>query len=134
MRVFVRLVGGIWVATLLVTGIFAYVEIHAERTRLEQDLQRRTSLVLEAVRDGAAPVVGKGSRAAVERVLRRFVRVDRGVALFDEFGSLIDASTDVKAHLGPLSPLVSEAIRRNEPIRGVRSVAGRTTLVQIVSM
>jgi hypothetical protein len=63
MRVFVRLVGGIWLATLLVTGVFAYVEIHAERTRLEQDLQRRTSLVVEALRDSAAPVVGKGSRA-----------------------------------------------------------------------
>jgi alpha,alpha-trehalose-phosphate synthase [UDP-forming] len=131
---FVRLFGGIWLATLLVTGAFAYVEIRTERTRLEQDLQRRTSLVVEALRDSAVPVVGKGSRAAVERLLRRFARVDRGVALFDEFGSLIDASTDVKAQLGPLSPLVSEAIRRNEPVRQVRPVAGRLTLVQIVSM
>ena len=41
MRFLIRLLGGIWLATLVVFVGFAYLEVREERARQIQDLQRR---------------------------------------------------------------------------------------------
>jgi trehalose 6-phosphate synthase len=134
MRFLARLLGGIWLATLLVIGGFAYLEVREERTRLAQDLERRAALVADAVREAAEPLVVRGARVGYTRVLGRFGRPDRGIAIFDEFGSVIDATANLKPYLGRVSPLVSDAIRTNEPAREFRVLAGRTTLVHAVPL
>jgi hypothetical protein len=71
MRVALRLLGGIWLATLLVTGGFAYQEIREERARIELDAQRRASLAADAVREATERFMVRGARpahAAVDRV------------------------------------------------------------------
>ena len=119
MRLLVRLFVGISVATLLVVGGFAYHEVREERARLQQDLKRRAVLIADAVREAVEPVILRGTRGGIERVLKRFARADRGIAIYDEFGSVIDATLDIKPHLASLSPLVSDAIRDNAPSRRV---------------
>src|SRR5687768_9210373 len=108
MRLLVRLFAGIALATLLVVGGFAYLEIREERSRLQRDLQRRAVLIADAVREAAEPALARGTRGGIERVLRRFARPDRGIAIYDQFGSLIEASLDIKPHSALLSPLVSD--------------------------
>jgi alpha,alpha-trehalose-phosphate synthase [UDP-forming] len=134
MRLLVRLFAGISVATLLVVGGFAYHEIRDERARLQQDLRRRAALIADAVREAAEPVVARGARGGLDRVLKRFARADRGIAIYDEFGSVMDASLDVKAHLGIVSPLVTEAIRGNEPTRGLSTLGGGTVWVHVTPL
>src|ERR1043165_1190873 len=79
-------------------------------------------------------MVVRGSRPGIERVLKRFARADRGIAIYDEFGSLIDATLDIKPHLASLSPLVTEAIRENAPSRRVTALAGGTVWVQVTPL
>ena len=134
MRLLVRLFAGISVATLLVVGGFAYHEIRDERARLQQDLRRRAALIADAVRESAEPVVARGTRGGLDRVLKRFARPDRGIAIYDEFGSVIDATLDVKPHLGIVSPLVTEAIRENEQTRGLSNLAGGTVWVHVTPL
>jgi trehalose 6-phosphate synthase len=134
MRILLRLLGGIWLAVLLVMGGFAYLEVRDERAQLVNDLQRRASLAGDAVREAAEPLVARRARAGFDRVLRRFGRPDRGVAIYDEFGSVIESTADVKAHLGPVSPLVSQAIQTNGPVRQFYPIAGRTTWIHIVPL
>jgi trehalose 6-phosphate synthase len=134
MRLLVRLLGGISLAVVVVTAAFAYLEVQEERTRLEQDLQRRAVLAADAVREAAEPLVARSARTGYERVLTRFGRRDRGVAIYDEFASVIAATPDVKAHLGPLSPLVTEAIRDNVTVRRFARVGGRTVWTHIVPL
>ena len=131
MRLLVRLFAGISLATLIIVGGFAYHEIRDERTRLQQDLRRRAALIADAVREAAEPVVAKGTRRGLDRVLNRFARSDRGIAVYDEFGSVIEATLDVKPHLAVVSPLVSDAIRDNAPSRGLARVGGGTVWVQV---
>jgi trehalose 6-phosphate synthase len=130
----IRLLGGIWLATLIVMGGFAYLEVKDERARLDRDLQRRAGLVADAVREATERLVARGSRTGFDKVLARFQRPDRGLAIYDEFASAIAATADVKPHLGPLSPLVSDAIRKNEAMRQYQSLGGRTTWVHIVPL
>ncbi|HEY3067389.1 MAG TPA: trehalose-6-phosphate synthase [Methylomirabilota bacterium] len=134
MRFQLRLLGAIWLATLVVSAGFAYLEVSEERARLVQDLQRRASLVADAVREAAEPMLLRGARTGYARVLNRFSRHDRSIAIYDEFASVIDATPDVRPYLGPISPLISDAIRTNAPVRQFHSVAGRTTWVHVVPL
>jgi len=134
MRLLIRLLGGISLAVIIVTAGFAYLEVQEERTRLEQDLQRRAALVTDAVREAAEPLVARNARVGYERVLTRFGRPDRGIAIYDEFGSVIAATPDVKADLGPLSPMITEAIRGDVIVRRYARIGGRTVWAHIVPL
>ncbi len=134
MRLMLRLLAGIWLATLVVTGGFAYLEIQEERARIEQDLQRRAALAADAVREASERVVGRApvSKPAVERVVKRFSRPDRGVAVYDELAGLLDVTPEARSLVGPVTPLVSEAIRTNAPVRQRQRLGGRPMLVHVV--
>jgi trehalose 6-phosphate synthase len=134
MRFLIRLLGALWLATLLVSAGFAWTEVQAERQRLADDLQRRAALAADAVREATERLVARGARTGYERVLTRFGRQDRTIAIFDAFGSVIEASPEVKRALGPISPLVSEAITKNQPARAFAAVNGRTRLVYVLPL
>ena len=132
MRLLIRLLGGMSLAVLLVTGGFAYLEVREERTRLEVDLQRRASLIADAVREAAEPLVARRARGGYDRIFTRFGRPDRGIAIYDEFASVIAATPNVGAHLGPLSPMVTGAIDGNVTARQFARISGHTVWTQIV--
>ena len=131
MRLVVRLFAATSLVTILVMAGFAYLEVREERARLKEDLQRRATLIADAVREAAEPLVARGARGGFERILKRFGGADRGVALYDQFGSLIDATLDIKPYLAPVSPLVTNAIRDNAPQRRVTHVDGSTVWVHV---
>src|SRR5204862_1226689 len=132
MRFLVRLLGGIWLATLVVSAGFAYLDVREERQRQMDALTRRATLVGSAVAEASERLVTRGARTGYERVLTRFGTPDRGLAIYDAFGGVLGATVDVRPFLGPLSPLVSDAIRRNEPVAGFHNVGGRLTWVHAV--
>jgi trehalose-6-phosphate synthase/HAMP domain-containing protein len=133
MRLLLRLLGGIWLAALLVTGGFTYLEVREEHSRLVQDLGRRAALAADAAREAAEPLAARQARSGYDRVLRRFGRPDRAIAIYDPFGSVIEASPEVKELLGPLSPLVSDAMRTRGPVREFRELDG-LRLVHVVPL
>ncbi len=134
MRFLLRLLGGIGLATLVVTVGFTYLEVREERSRLVKDLGRRAALAADAVREAAEPLVSRQARAGYDRVLKRFDRPDRAIAIYDQFGSVIEASPEVKPWLPPLSPVVSDAIRTRGPVRDFRNVGGHSRLVYVVPL
>jgi trehalose 6-phosphate synthase len=134
MRLLIRLLGGISFAVVLVTAAFTYLDVHHERIRLEEDLQRRAALVADAAREASERLVARGARTGYDRVLARFARPDRGIAIYDEFGSVIAATADVKTHLGPLSPVISQAISGSVTTRRFARVGGRTVWTHVVPL
>jgi trehalose-6-phosphate synthase len=134
MRVLIRLLGSIWIAVLLVTVGFAYLEVQEERGRLISDLNRRASMAAEAVREAAEPLVARHARTGYDRIVKRYTSADRAIAIYDELGGLIDASPTVKLLLGRLSPQVSDAIRQDASARAFHSIGGRTVFVQALPL
>ena len=124
MRFLIRLLGALWLTTLIVSVGFAWYEVSQDRRRLEDDLQRRATLTGDAVREASERLMARGARTGYDRVLARFSRPDRAIAIYDGFGSVIDATPDVRRGLGPISPLVGEAITKNVPARAFVPVAG----------
>ena len=105
MRFLVRLLGGIWLATLVVSAGFAYLEVREERERQIDALKRRATLVGAAVAEASERLVTRGARAGYERVLARVSTDDRGLAIYGGFGGMLGATAGVRPFLGPLSPL-----------------------------
>src|SRR5256712_7775526 len=136
MRLLLRLLTGIWLATLVVTVSFAYLEIREERPRLEDDLVRRAVLTADAVREATERVAGRGPAAkpALDRIAKRFNLTDRTVAIYDELGGVLNAAPEIRGALGPVAPLVSEAIRTAAPVAQVVGVGMRPTLVQVMPL
>ena len=135
MRFLVRLLGGIWLATLLVSAGFAYLEVREERARLVEDLKRRAALVSYTVGQASESVVARGgNKNALERVLARFGRPDRPIAIYDSFGSVLAATAEVRPFLGPISPLITEAIEKNEQVARFQPVGGRLTWVHVLPL
>jgi trehalose-6-phosphate synthase len=134
MRLLLRLLGGIWLATLVVTAGFTYLEVQEERNRLIQDLGRRAALVADAVREATEPLLARPARSGVDRVLKRFARPDRAIAIYDEFGSVIEASPEVRGQLAPLSPLISEAMRTRTRAREFRTLGPRSYFIHVVPL
>ncbi|MGH7389429.1 MAG: trehalose-6-phosphate synthase [Candidatus Rokuibacteriota bacterium] len=135
MRLLLRLFGGIWLATLAVTAGFTYLEVREERTRLEDDLGRRASLLADAVREAAEPLVARqATRPAYDRLFRRFARPDRAFAIYDQFGSVIQATPEVQAQLAPLSPVVTEVMSKRQAARAFHDVGDTRRWVHVVPL
>jgi trehalose 6-phosphate synthase len=134
MRFLIRLLGGIWLATLVVSAGFAYLEVREERARQIDDLRRRAALVGYTVGQASEGILARGGKGGYERILTRFGRPDRAIAIYDVFGSVLGATSDVRPRLGPISPLVTEAIETNEPVARFHTVGGRLTWVHVLPL
>ncbi len=134
MRFLLRLFAAIWLATAVVIGGFAYLEVREERERLVQDLERRAALTADVVREATERVIGRPGHARLDLVLRRFARTDRDIAIYDDLGGLLDATPGLKPYLGPVSPLVTDAMRTGQFAQAYQVLDGRTTLVRVVAL
>ena len=113
MRFLIRLLGALWLATLVVSAAFAWYEVTEERTRLADDLQRRAALAADAVREATERLVARGARDRLRarphalRSARPHHRHLRRVRL----GHRGHRRRSSRC-LGPISPLVTDAIQQ----------------------
>src|SRR5881296_1565288 len=129
MKFTIRLVGAIWLSVLIVIGGFAFLQIREERERLVDDLKRRAVLVGEGLKEAIEPQVARGSTVGVERILKKFGRPTRGIAVYDRFAGLMVATPEVAKLLPPSLPEVTDAVATNAVSQGFRVVGARPAYV-----
>ena len=129
MRLSVRVLGAIWVSTLLILAAFAFLEVREERARLRSDLERRAGLLAESLKEAVEPAVRRGANPAVLRALKRFGRADRGIVVYDGLASPIAAAPETTAAVRSPIPEITEAIGRGAVTTGFRTIEGRKTYV-----
>ena len=129
MKFTIRLVGAIWLSVLIVIGGFAFLQIREERERLLDDLKRRAVLVGEGLKEAIEPQVARGSTVGVERILKKFGRPTRGIAVYDRFAGLMVATPEVAKLLPPSLPEVTDAVATNAVSQGFRVVGARPAYV-----
>jgi trehalose 6-phosphate synthase len=131
-RLTARVLGAIWIATLLITGGFAFFQVREEHARLHTDLERRAALLAESLRESVEPLVRRGAKPAVERLLRKFARPDRQIAVYDGLATAVVAAPDATA--GYAAPEVSEVIAKGGSRRGLRELGGRAVFVYAAAL
>ena len=129
MNVFMRLLGGIWVATLVIMAGFTLFQIDEQQQQLTHDLESRATLVGEGLKEAIEPVVARGSTTGIERMLKKFGRPYRGIAVYDKFAGLIAATPDLAANSPVSLPEVTEAITKAVVRQGFRLIDGQKTYV-----
>jgi hypothetical protein len=89
MRFNLRLLTAIWLSVVVVLGAFAYVSVERERTRLSTELERRSWLLGEGLKEAVEPLIDRGPRGQIQRIVERFGSSSRGVAVYDRAGTMI---------------------------------------------
>ena len=126
MRFTARLVGGIWLSALAVIAGFAYLQVAEERQRLVQDLERRAVLLGEGLKEALEPALARGSRAGVERLVKKFSRSDQSIAVYDKVAALIVATPEIVPLLADSVPEVTQALTTGAVQRGFGGLGGKT--------
>jgi trehalose-6-phosphate synthase len=120
-KVTIQLLAGIWICALLVIGTFGFLQIREERRRLIDDLDRRAVLLGEGLKDSLESAARRGSKTAMTRMLKKFGRPDRRIAVYDAFGSLV-AAAPPKLGVPASLPEVTDVITRAAASHGLRTI------------
>jgi len=126
-----RLLGAIWLATLVVIASFAFVQIREERQRLTNDLERQAALLGEGLKEAVEPALARSSRADIGKLLKKFARPDRGLAVYDKFANIIVTTPDLAPTLPPSLPEVTGAIADGVTLAGFRSLNDKLLYVHV---
>ncbi len=126
MRFQIRLVVALWVASLVVIGVFAYLQISEERQRLTGELDRRAALLSEGLKEVLEPVLPRpNAKPQVDRLIKKFSKPDQGLAVYDRVASLIAATPDVAKQLENPPPEVTWALTSGAVQTGIRQLDGK---------
>ena len=130
MKFTVRLVAAIWLSVLAVIGGLAYLQIVEDRERLTKDLEQRAAFLGEGLREAVEPSMGgRGSRPAIERLLKKFGRRDQGIAVYDKGGELIAATPDIAPLLPTSLPEVQEAVGTAAAVKRFSTLGGKIVYI-----
>lgn len=134
MKLVIRLLGAIWISSLLIIAGFAFVQIQSERDRVLTDLERRAWLLGEGLKEAVEPAIQRGSPARVERIIKKFGSQRRGIAVYDQFAGLVVATPDLAPRLTAPIPIVSQALTADEAQKGIESIGGQKTYLYAVPL
>src|SRR5262245_57814451 len=127
MRFSLRLLAAIWLPIVVILGASAYVSVERERARLSTELERRSWLLGESLKEAVEPLIDRGSRTQIERIVERFGAPGRGVAVYDRSGTLIAATSKWVPLLQAPLPAVPMALVEVAPKQGFVSLGDRQT-------
>ena len=77
MRLFLKLVFSIALTILAIAGAFSYIQSRHEETRLQNELERRSSLLSESLLESIKPLVERGAMDQVGRIIDKFSNRER---------------------------------------------------------
>ncbi len=134
MKLVLRLLGAIWISSLVIIAGFAFLQIQSERGRVLTDLERRAWLLGEGLKEAIEPAIQRGSPARIERILKKFGTPRRGIAVYDQFAGLLVATPDAAARLPSSLPIISQALTTGEAQKGIETVGGQKTYLYAVPL
>jgi trehalose 6-phosphate synthase len=134
MRLVIRLLGAIWVSSLVIIAGFAFLQIQSERSRMLTDLERRAWLMGEGLKEAIEPAILRGQPARIERILKKFGSPRRGIAVYDQFAGLLVATPDLAPRLPSSLPIISQALTTGQAQKGVETLGGQKTYLYAVPL
>jgi trehalose-6-phosphate synthase/uncharacterized membrane protein affecting hemolysin expression len=118
MRISLRLIVALAVAATLVSFLFAYYQVRAEKRSLRIDLERRAELLAESLQQSVEPLMGQNSRRSLQRLVSRFGNRAElaGVAVYGEKGELLAATPNLQPELRVPRPAIESAKKANQGV------------------
>ena len=94
MRINLRIILSIVVVISVLVLLFTLMQVRQEKERLTIDLQRRSSLLGESLKETIEPLLEKGRPERLQKIVEKFGNRERlaGVAVYDVKDKLIAAT------------------------------------------
>ena len=101
MRINLRIILSIVVVISILVLLFTFTQVQQEKKRLTIDLQRRSSLLGDTLRESIEPLLEKGPPARLQKIVEKFGNRERlaGMAVYDVKDKLIAATPPLADHL-----------------------------------
>jgi trehalose 6-phosphate synthase len=134
MRLTLRLALSLIVTVTVVAVVSAYFQVNQDRSRLQQDLERRSRRQALGLQSAIEPLIGSDSAENLAGVIEKFGDQERlyGAALYDAGGVPLAASSSLKPFLTEAPAIVAQSLRRQADLSDFDRINGRR--VQIYSL
>ena len=112
MRINLRIIVSIVVVISVLVFLFTLMQVRQEKERLTIDLQRRSSLLGESLKETIEPLLEKGGSGRLQKIVEKFGNRERlaGVAVYDVKDKLIAATPPLSAHLSVTPTFVTKTM------------------------
>jgi len=112
LRINLRIILSIVVVISVIVLLFTLMQVRQEKERLTIDLQRRSSLLGESLKETIEPLLEKGRPERLQKIVEKFGNRERlaGVAVYDVKDKLITATPLLSAHLSITPKFVTNAM------------------------
>jgi trehalose 6-phosphate synthase len=101
LRINLRIILSIVIVISVLVLLFTLVQVRQEKERLTIDLQRRSALLGESLKESIEPLLGKERPDRLQKIVEKFGNRERlaGMAVYDVKDKLIAATPPLAAHL-----------------------------------
>lgn len=117
---------GAILAVSLIVFSFTYSQVNEERLNLSADLQYRTRLLADSLKEAVEPSYSRNSTSTLQRIVDRFTDRERvvGLAVFNNRGVPLAASKDLPKRLTENPDFVFAALDKNEASGAFEEIDG----------
>jgi trehalose 6-phosphate synthase len=126
MRITARLIVALALAAGLVAGGATFVQMRAERARLLEDLERRSSILAESIDTAVDPAFYRRDARKIAQFIDRFSNRGRltGIVVTDSRGAILAATPGLKDAGDAVAALAGKAMKADGPATRFLPLAG----------
>ncbi|MEK7574939.1 MAG: trehalose-6-phosphate synthase [Patescibacteria group bacterium] len=116
-RKILLIVTSLIVGAILIAVGFTFEQARQEKQALSADLEYRTRLLAEGLKESIEPNYVGNSTVALQKIVEKFANRERlvGLAIYDTKGSVVASSAGVSGDILDKNPLVGTAMDSNKP-------------------
>lgn len=101
MKITFRLVFSVIIAVALIAAVSSYLNVQAEKKRLEGELEHRAWLVAEGLKESVSALINRNSPDKLGKIIEKISSDQRvvGIAVYDPSGTTISVTKDISGML-----------------------------------
>lgn len=131
MRITFRLILSLVAVITFVVFVFTSLQVRHEKRTLEEDLNRRSAVVAEALQDRIEPLIIGNRSGDLAWVVEKYGSRPpfKGLAVYDKLGKRVAGSKSLDDEVQEMPPIVKQAAESGEARGGFLSLRGRPVYV-----
>lgn len=136
MRITLRLIVSLVVTVAVVAGFSAYFHVQQERSRLKDEMERRSRLLAESLQESVLPAIQMGFSVNLERLVEKFGNRERvsGMAIYDAKGKALAVTEKLASSLSSVPGLVADALDRNIDVSTFETIGDKRMHVYVMPL
>lgn len=125
------IVAGIILAIIAVVAVFTFWQANEEELSLSADLQYRTRLLADSLKESVEPAYGRNSTTEIQKLVDKFANREHivGLAVYDNRGVKVATSADLPEILFQNLPIVSTVMDSDKPLGEFTKIDGKSLYI-----